>query len=329
MKVLIYRDKKKPFTDYEERYYRNIKNLVSQINKDEVVDEIEDEYDIAHFISLKFKNVLLKVKKERKCPIVVTYDIIKRTKLEIDDPSEVKISSDDVKLLNQVNLVIALSQSDKFVMVNNGVETPIEVIGGGTKPQKFYEMNELELKAFSQYASLNKTDSYAISVINYKCIKDVQMIIDLAREFKNIKFFIFTKKIRLFKMPHKSYALLKRPPVNVKCIYMMDEDLYKSALMNASYFIVPYDTSATSMIIFDAMITRTPIFSIYSQAIDDILFHKHNAYISFNTEQMIQNIKDYINGDLPSLLDKAYKYAKGDSFEIVASKIKEAYQRLI
>ena len=110
---------------------------------------------------------------------------------------------------------------------------------------------------------------------------------------------------------------------------MMDEDLYKSALMNASYFIVPYDTSATSMIIFDAMITRTPIFSIYSQAVDDILFHKHNAYISFNTEQMIQNIKDYINGDLPSLLDKAYKYAKGDSFEIVASKIKEAYQRLI
>ena len=70
MKVLVYKDAKKPLQKNEEIYYHNLKYFIEQVYKDVMVSDIEEDFDIAHFISLNHKDKIIKIKKEKEHEVI-------------------------------------------------------------------------------------------------------------------------------------------------------------------------------------------------------------------------------------------------------------------
>ena len=109
----------------------------------------------------------------------------------------------------------------------------------------------------------------------------------------------------------------------------IDEDLYKSSLLRADYLITPSNPTNAELLIYDAMITKTPIFAFYSSLLDTILYDKENAYICDDVESAIKLIKDMYEKKIPLLVEEAYEFVKEESFEHIASKINLLYRDLL
>lgn len=328
MKVLVYKDAKKSLQKNEEIYYHNLKYVIEQVYKDVMVSDIEEDFDIAHFISLNHKDKIIKIKKEKDVPVVVTY-IRKRSRQKEDDPTDLQIPNEEIKILNMVDKVIVFTKNEYAILKNNKVETPIEIIGPGVREARFSSMTDLEIAAFIQYAGINKKDKIAVSMIDPRYSEDIINLYRIANEFKEMKFFVFVVQNKKVHIPWKNKRLLKKFPKNIKFMSEIDEDLYKSSLLRADYLITPSNPTNAELLIYDAMITKTPIFAFYSSLLDTILYDKENAYICDDVESAIKLIKDMYEKKIPLLVEEAYEFVKEESFEHIASKINLLYRDLL
>ena len=145
-------------------------------------DNKEDFIKILRHITFTFKDIFYgyekdsnldesiistidKIKKEKDVPVVVTY-IRKRSRQKEDDPTDLQIPNEEIKILNMVDKVIVFTKNEYAILKNNKVETPIEIIGPGVREARFSSMNDLEIAAFIQYAGINKKDKIAVSMID-------------------------------------------------------------------------------------------------------------------------------------------------------------------
>lgn len=328
MKVLVYKDAKKPLQKNEEIYYHNLEFFIEQVYKDVLVSDIEGNFDIAHFIGLSSKEKIIKLKKEKNVPIVVTY-IRKRSRQKEDDPTDLTIPNEEIKVLNMVDKIIVFTQNEYAILKNNEVETPIEVVGPGVREARFSSMNDLEVEAFIQYAGINKKDKIAVSMLDPRFSQDIINLYRIANEFKEMKFFVFVVKEDKIRVPWKNKRMIKKYPKNIKFMSEIDEDLYKSSLLRADYLITPSNPTNAEVLIYDAMITKTPIFAFYSSLFDTILYDKENAYICDDVEGAIKLIKDMYEHKIPLLVEEAYEFVNEESFEFIAPKINAIYRELL
>ena len=303
--------------DYSAIYYTNGINISKHI---------DNNYDFAHFLSIKAKKDILYVKEKLNKKVILNYFVDKHLSAK-QKVSDIVIPFEEKKLLEKCDLIIVSCQADKMILVANGIDTNIEVLTPPVKEDKFTSISDLEKNSFFKYGGLVKDEKFGISLVNYKNLQDIEDLNYIATKLKQYKLFVFGPKLK--RIGHwKIKRLLKKAPKNLKYKSYVDEDVFKSSILLASFFIVTRELEGELVTILEAMITKTPIFTFHTHFAGDVLNDNINCVCAFNKEEMVEKINKKINS-CQSLVDEAYEFSKKSNYETYGKVLKELLSKYI
>lgn len=324
MKVYLGKNFKSNFYQIYFRLHRDYSSLY-YINGIDVTTNIEDSFDFAHIIDVSQRKEINYVKDKLKKKVVVNYFVNKKLS-KAQNVTDIVIPFEDRRILNKCDLVIVSCQADRMILAANEIKTPIEIITPPVKEERFTKVSELEKNAFFQYGGLVKTDQFALANVSYKHEQDVIDLIDLANELKNYRFFVFGPRITMSTLK-KIKKLIKSAPENIKFKTYVNEDLFKSAMLLANFYIVTREAEGELIHILEAMITKTQIFMYHTHLTGDVLNDNVNCIHAINSKDMAEKIQSFIDKK-DSTIQEAYEFAKECNYEncsLILKRILENY----
>ena len=158
MKALIYFQPGSKYDNYEgTRMRKTIKGALEVVDM-QYTSNIYDEYDVAHFISPNDESKMNLVL-ERGIPCIVS------ALFGEDDPSVsflkyrrdkdgkriTTLRNRSIRMLNKATLVLVPSESAKEYLIENKIETPIEVCPPGVNLARFNFSRDDEKELFYRY----------------------------------------------------------------------------------------------------------------------------------------------------------------------------------
>ncbi len=305
MKVFLCRDFNSTFYHVNARLHRDLESLYYLMGIDVTTNE-EQHFDFAHFVDISQKSKILYVKERLKKKVILNYFVNKKNSNSLEN--SYLIPFEDKRILNKVDLIIVSCQADKMTLILNDIKTNIEIMTPSVKEERFTKINELEKNSFFQYAGLLKNEEFALAVVNYKNYQDIFDLISLSEKLPELSFFVFGPKIK-FSTPRKIKKMIKNAPRNIKFKTIINEDLFKSAMLLSKFYIVTRESEGEVITILEAMITKTQLLTFNTHLNGDVLKDNVNCILSNDIDQMKENIVNYLNGKI-STIDEAYKYAK-------------------
>jgi glycosyltransferase involved in cell wall biosynthesis len=179
----------------------------------------------------------------------------------------------------------------------------------------------LEKNSFFQYAGLVKNDQFGLALVNYKSKEEIQDLIYLADNLKQYKFFVFGPRISKFK-GCSIKRLIKKAPDNIKFKTYVDEDVFKSAMLLSSFFVVTKELEGELVTILEAMVTKTPVFTFSTHFNGDVLNDNVNCICASNKEEMVEKINANISNN-QSVLEEAYSFSRISDYQTCGSILKQ------
>lgn len=326
MRVLLYikNKKHKEHLDEKMRVYRNYITC-AKLNGINYVTNLRHSFDIAHFLSLDDKKEILKVIKMKKKVIVSCFNSIKETNLILNNGVFLK---EVVNLLNKVDVVLVPTIASKLFLKNNGVITSVEILTQGINSERFNNMDDVEKNAFIEYAGIMEKSKIILGMCNYSKVDDVNFYYQMSVRFPNYQFYLIGTKMSKFVIPYGAKEMLKMKPKNLHYKYILDEDLYKSAMINTSAFLLPPECSTVEETILEAMILKKQIIGFKNILLDDIILNNRLALLGRTIEEVGDIFEGYQNQTIDSTVDQAYSYALKQNYETIADFLKKTYEML-
>jgi hypothetical protein len=324
MKIFINSGFKGDFVQTEYRIRRNLVSIYKLLDY-EVVDTIDETVDVAQFIGVEsFKDKINTCLDKYKMKVIVNYFIDNKY---YDKKGDVKIPFDEKKILNKVNLVIVPTENEKKALEANEITSRIEVVTPGANLNKFENLSDLEKDSFLRYSGMIKGEPYAIAITSYKNTDDVLDLITLAKRVPYLKFYVFGPNLGFFRTKHKIMRLIAFAPKNIKFRSFVNEDLYKSAVLLAKFFVITKESNCEILNIFDAEISKTQIVSISSREIGDVLINGQNCLIEDTAEKLSLEIQKVMNQE-KSTIEEGFKQAQKEAYPIIAKKLDSLIKEL-
>ncbi|MDD7736298.1 MAG: glycosyltransferase [Bacilli bacterium] len=326
MKVYLSHKNKAQFLHICYRLNRDLSTLY-YLKGIDYCEDIKQDFDFAHFIDISQKNEIIYVKDILKKKVIINYFVNKKLSKN-ESLSDIVIPFEDKRILNKCDLVLVSCQADKMILIANEIKSPIEILPLPVKEERFTNISSLEKSSFFQYAGLVKEEKFALALVSYKNYQDIQDLIDLANLVTNIKFFVFGPSIKHYKLPLKIKSAINNAPKNIVFKSFVNEDIFKSAMLLSSFFIVTREADKEVMTILEAMITKTQIFTYNTHFTGDLLIDNENCLLAFSSNEMALLINKYLNNEI-STIDKAYQIAKNNSYENSSEKLKQILEKYI
>lgn len=324
MKIFINSEFKGDFVQAEYRIRRNLVSIYKLLDY-EVVDIIDETVDIAQFIGVdSCKDKINACLDKYKMKVIVNYFIDNK---HYDKKGKAKIPFDEKKILNKVNLVIVPSENDKKVLLANEITTRIEVVTPGANMSKFENLTELERDSFLRYSGMVKGEPYVLSLVSYKNEEDILDLITLAKRVPYLKFYVFGPNLGFFKIKHKILRLITFAPRNLKFRSFVNEDLYKSAMLLAKFFVVTKESNCEILNILDAEVSKTQLVTISSRGIDDTLIDKENCIVEDTAEKLSLDIQKAMNCE-GCTVEQGFKFAQKEAYPVIAEKMQSLIKEL-
>ncbi len=310
---------------------RVVKNLYEGCrlaNIDVTTDPLE-QYDIAHFVSTKaykyIKNAYL-----RKVPIIISALMSENdpdARLLSKHDGKWEITTHDLAVLELATLIIVPTVSGKTILTHLGVTTPIEVLSEGIIKGRFNQEHELEKGIFARYCGYNPNRKLVIANGRYSQESGLPDYIQIARQFPDVDFYYFGPQPTLwsFWFFKKEY---RQAPNNVHLKKTVHEDVYRSALLNASAFMLPSYYPAGTVSVLDPMLSKTQIIARRDAVYPDLVIDKITGYIGDSNHDLEKTLRHYLDGKIASTIEVAYQKALEVDLDIIAKKLKDIYETL-
>ena len=174
MRALIYFQPGNKYDNYEgTRMRKTIKGALEVMDM-QYTSNIYDEYDVAHFISPDDESKMNLVL-ERGVPCVVsalfgeddpTVSFLKYRR-DKDGKRITTLRNRSLRMLNKATLVLVPSESAKRYLIENKVETPIEVCPPGVNLARFNFSRDDEKELFYRYFREDKNKKIVLAVGEY------------------------------------------------------------------------------------------------------------------------------------------------------------------
>jgi len=330
MRVLVYfQPQSRDTHNYEgKRVVKNLYEACRLAGVDFTTDPLES-YQVAHFVSTKaykyIKNAHL-----RKVPIVISAlmsenDPDARLLTKRDDKWE--IPQRDKAVLQLAALIIVPTQTGKEILLSLGITAPIEVLSEGVIKGRFNCEHTLEKGIFPRYFDYNVNRPLVIANGRYSRASGLPDYIEIARKFPEVDFYYFGPQPNLlsfwfFKKEYRS------APSNVYLKKTVHEDVYRSALLNATAFMLPSHHPSGTVSVLDPMMSKCQIFARKQAIFPELIEDKITGYIANSNFELERMLSAFLEGKLPSTIEIAYQNAIALDLETIAPKLKYAYEAL-
>jgi 1,2-diacylglycerol-3-alpha-glucose alpha-1,2-glucosyltransferase len=330
MRVLIYFEQNKRNKNlYEGARVRKSLKGACELNKLSYTSDPHEPYDIAHFVSVKDEEVI-NAALIRKIPVVISALMCENDPdaAMLNQKGEVPtIKPRALRILNRVTLILVPTEAGRAILKHSGVETPIRVLSEGVNLARFDRTKTLETQIFPRYFRLEKGRKLVISTGEYKENAGLADLVAIARKRPDTEFFFFGRKPKIF-MSRKVHKVLVGAPKNCHFQDLVEDDVYRSALMNADAYLIPGYAKAGTVTILDAMAARCQIIAREDAVYNDMFINKKDAYVCKTSMELEKKLGAWLDGNLESTVDSAFANAKSVDLKKIGSVLKDIYDSL-
>ena len=333
MRVLVSFKPKEKYDHFEgARLRKSIKGAL-ELSNTPYTDDEKDVYDIAHFISYKDEITIDRVLSQKipvvfsalycesdlKCALTTYKKVGKETKLVI--------KKEALKVLNKVNVVLTPNEKCKAFLIDNGVKTKIEIVPPAVNVARFGFLPEVEKSIFYHYYQENPDKELAVALGRFDNLNGVNAFIKAAKLNPDVLFYYFAQDA--IKLSTMIRTMMKRVPSNLKFKKIPNDDVYRSALVNAkTYVYCGYDIiGAVSLM--EAMASKNEIIVRKQELYDDLLIDGTTCHVGEFSETISTLIDDVIKGNLYPTAENAFKLAITYGIDSLSKQLNEIYSTLL
>ena len=335
MKVLVYFQPSRKLDNFEGTRMRKTIKGALEVAKVQYTSNLYDDYDVAHFMSPD-DEFRMNIAIERDVPCIVSalfgeddptvsFLNYKRSK---DGKRIVTLKSKALRMLNKASLVIVPNESAKEFLINNGVETPIEVCLPGVNLARFNFSREDEKELFYRYFREDKNKKIVLAVGEYENLSGIHTFIDAAKKRDDAVFYYVGPESKLVNKA-KLKKVLKEAPKNIRFKHILPDDIYRSLLLNADVFMLPGYNLAGVISIEEAMAAKCQIIVRKSSIFPGFLKNESTAYIAEFSETITSLCLDYLNEEIEPTIEEAYKQVSENSLKQFGDKLINIYKSII
>ena len=333
MKVLVSFKPNKKYDNFEgTRMRKSIKGALELLDINYTASGL-DYYDIAHLISPDEDKDLNDVH-NNGAPVVVsalyTEDDPCAYYLDIAKDKSPILTSKATKFLNKADLVLVPCPAAVELLKSNGITSQIEVCYPGVNLSRFDFSKTEEKEIFYRYYREDKNKKLVIAVGEYdRKMEGINSFLNAAKKSPKAVFYYIGKITTSAKIDLKIRKIFKNAPNNVKFVDVPPDDIYRSALLNASVFMIPgYKISGITSII-EAMAAKTQIIARKSTVFEGILEDGTTAHLAEFSETLSSLTRDFLDGKIKPTTTQAYQTICEHDLTVFGKDLNKYYQLAI
>lgn len=293
-----------------------------------------DYYDVAHFISVKDENKINE-SLENNDKVVVSCLGTEGDKttsyldVKIDKKGKkiINLLPKTLKILNKVHLVLVPNEISKEFLIKEGVTTKIDIVPIGVNLSRFDFSREDEKEIFYRYYREDRTKKLIVATGHYDSLSGISAYIAAAKKNRDAIFYYFAPDTK--KLSFKIRRLIKNAPKNLKFKSIPSDDIYRSALINASLYVYTGYGVLGVVNLIEAMAARCQIIIREQPMFEDIFKDQDNVYVYKYSETLTSFIKDFLEEKVESTIENAYKYVQTVTIDKVGELLKNSYESLL
>ena len=336
MKALVYFQPSKKSVNFEgTRLRKTIKNALELVDI-EYTSSVVDNFDIIHLIS-PLDEDKISVAHELNIPVIAsalnTEDDPSASYLEYknkDGKISVELSSKALKFLNKCDIVVVPCDYAKELLLQSGVTSEIRIAFPGVNIARFDFSRIDEKDIFYRYFSEKTDKRLVVAIGDYEGNLDgINALINAAKKCNNAIFYYIGHTLSMANLSNSAKKIIKTAPKNLHFVGSVPDDVYRSALLNASVFFLPGYKTASIVSLAEAMIAKCQLI-VRKQAIyPGILTDGVNAYVAEYSETLASLCKDYLDGNIKPTYEESHMLATTYNLEAFGEQLKWIYQEQI
>ena len=310
------------------------KNLKGALELSSVswVDSIYASPEIVHLITPEDEN-LVKSFREEDAKIVTSAFYCENDPstrfLERDATGGFALKKSAFKLLSESDLVIVPNVFCMDFVRAQGLKCRMEVLSAGVNLARFEEADPDEKNVFFRYFRLPPETTYCLSVGDFDDPDVKKSIEQIAFLIPSLKFiFLGIGKRGRYGGPAVA-KLNKAAPSNLQYSDLVEDDVYRSALINAKAVILFDGSHPDNLTALEAMAAKVQIFALGTIAFPDLLVNKVNAYSFLQASELAKSLQSHCLGKLKSTIIEGYKTATANSLVANGAKLRSYYESLL
>lgn len=233
------------------------------------------------------------------------------------------------KLLSESDLVLVPSAFCMDFVRAQGLSPRMEVLSPGVNLARFEEADPDETGIFFRYFRIPQGTPYCLSVgdLNDEDVKKgMEQIAFLVPE---MKFFFLGYDKKGGVSNQTVIRFNKSAPSNLTYSSLVEDDVYRSALINAKAIVLFDGSHPNNITALEAMASRVQIFSLGTVAFPDLIEDKKNAYCFMQASELAKSLQSHCLGKLKSTIIEGYKTATENSLTSVGARLKSYYESLL
>lgn len=336
MKVLVsYQPNKKTPSFEGVRLRKSIKGAL-EMSHVRYATNSADTFDVAHYVAIEGDSKLNDAI-ERGVPLIASALCCENDPYAsyIDYRSKDGVRTSTLKpkalrFLNKMNLVLAPTEGAKEFLIAGGVKSPIEICLPGVNLARFDFSREDEKDLFYRYFGEERNHQLVIAMGEYTINMDgINAFINAAKKCPNAIFYYIGCSDAAYRLSFKLKSIIKNAPKNVHFKTTVPEDIYRSALLNASIFMFPSYRMAGIISIEEAMAAKCQLIVRKQAVCTKMLIDGETAYIGEYSETLVDLVKSFLEGNLKPTTEKAYQEISKHTLEDYGKNLISYYTQQI
>ena len=330
MKVFIPYEHKRDAIRYEGARLRKTLKGECELAGLRWVDSLLERPDIAHLTSLEEEMLLIDAK-WRRIPCVVSAFYSENEEkgafLEKETNGTPKVSERGVKFLNRADLVLVPNEMMRNVCLSSGVTSPIRVHPASIRLDRF-SLSSPEAGIFPRYYGVRPGDKIVVSTGEYDDKNTMEILSAAAKACPDIQFYFFGSSSR----PALSVRLAlgqKSAPKNLHFKPIVQDDVYRSALICAGAYLSLNSLRCESMALLEAMASKTQIIALYNHFYEPLIKDKETAWVAMHLEEVVSYLHSLYSPHQKSTIIAGWQLAKSRSIDIASKELLSIYEELL
>ena len=230
------------------------------------------------------------------------------------------------KLLRKADLILVPTESAAEFLKSAGITNDIKVLLPGINLSRFDLTRDDEKDLFYRYYRIDRTKKLVLGAGDYDSLEGINAFLEAAKKAENANFFFFGQARNASRLPHSVKVIMKNAPKNVVFTININDDIYRSALLNASVFMLPLYRCASVISILEAMGAKCEIIAREQALFPGILEDGRTAHIAKFSETLATLTRDYLDGKIKPTNQDAYEEVKQYTLDKIGAKLKLYYQ---
>lgn len=292
-------------------------------------EEPSSSTEIAHFFSPLDEKLLLKCKKKGIKTVLSCFYCENdfRAAFLQDKQGEKKIGEKAVRMMNEADLVFVPTEGLASLARNEGVTSKIKVLDVGVNLDRF-SSKSVEANIFPRYFRVRPDEKFVMCVGSYEDEKTLTALKKIASLTPKITFYFFGSKRRFpFYFGLRKYK--KGSPSNLIYEPIVEDDVYRSALMHCLAYLLLDDEHPDQMALMDAFASGAEVVAIGEQRANPILDNGKNCLLFKDEKEASLGLaRLYLEKD-KAIIMAGYAIAERCALPCFAKQLKKAYEETL